>query len=60
MSHVTIAVGNTPPKNPPKRKSGASIELSTVETRRRSVAAPAPPKRVRKPKAEKPADGASE
>jgi large subunit ribosomal protein L22 len=67
MSHVTIAVGNTPPKNAPKRKSGASIELSSLETRRRGVATapPAKPKRApRKPKAadpvEKPADGASD
>ena len=47
MSHVTIAVGNTPPKKQPKRRSGASIQLSTIETRRRSVAAPAAPKRTR-------------
>ncbi len=58
MSHVTIAVGHTPPANAPKKKSGASIELSTVETRRRSVAATAPEKRM--PKAKPPADGASE
>jgi large subunit ribosomal protein L22 len=52
MSHVTIAVGPTPPKHQPKKKSGASIALSTVESRRRSVAASAAPaKRTRKPKA---------
>ena len=51
MSHVTIAVGNTPPKHRPKQQSGASIALSTVDTRRRSVAAAAPAKRTRKPKA---------
>ena len=46
MSHVTIAVGHTPPKHLPKRKSGASIELATVETRRRNVAGtPAPAKK---------------
>jgi large subunit ribosomal protein L22 len=56
MSHVTIAVGHTPPKSQPKKKSGASIELSTVETRRRGVANAPQPKRTRKPKA----DGASE
>lgn len=56
MSHVTIAVGHTPPKSQPKNTSGASIELSTVETRRRSVAGAPPAKRTRKPKA----DGASE
>jgi hypothetical protein len=56
MSHVTIAVGNTPPKKQPKRKSGASIQLSTVETRRRSVASAPPPKRARKPKNEPPTE----
>ncbi|GAC1399539.1 MAG: hypothetical protein NVS2B8_22220 [Vulcanimicrobiaceae bacterium] len=62
MSHVTIAVGHTPPKNAPRKKSGASIELSTVESRRRSVAAPAPAKRSRapKPKPQPPTDGASQ
>jgi len=45
MSHVTIAVGHTPPQKTRKRKSGASIELSTTETRRRSVAS-APAKRA--------------
>ena len=55
MSHVTIAVGHTPPKSQPKKRSGASIELSTVDSRRRSVAkAPAPAKRTRKPKTEAP------
>jgi len=55
MSHVTIAVGPTPPKNPPKKRAGASIALSSVELRRRALAsgAPAktPAKRTRKPKA---------
>lgn len=51
MSHVTIAVGHTPPKHAPKRTSGASIELSTVETRRRNVGAGAPPaKKSRQPR----------
>ena len=46
MSHVTIAVGTTPPKHQPKRKSGASIELATVDTRRRTVAGtPTPAKK---------------
>ncbi|MBC5800786.1 MAG: 50S ribosomal protein L22 [Candidatus Eremiobacteraeota bacterium] len=48
MSHVTIAVGNTPPKHQPKKTAGASIALSSLETRRRNVAAPAPKKRSRK------------
>ncbi len=63
MSHVTIAVGSTPPKHQPKKKSGASIELSTVDSRRRSAAAPAkaPAKRApRKPKAAADAAGAPE
>jgi len=60
LSHVTIAVGNTPPKKQPKKKSGASIALSTAHSRRRSVAkAPAAPaKRTRKPKAAAAAAGA--
>jgi large subunit ribosomal protein L22 len=61
MSHVTIAVGSTPPKHQAKKKAGASIALSTVETRRRSAATPAkaPAKRARKPKAAAAAAGAS-
>ncbi len=49
MSHVTIAVGQTPPKHHPRQRAGASIALSTLETRRRSVAA-TPARRTRKPK----------
>src|SRR5271156_3646418 len=62
MSHVTIAVSSTPPKKQPKNRSGASIALSTVETRRRGAAAKpaAPKKRTRKPKAAAAAAGASE
>jgi large subunit ribosomal protein L22 len=61
MSHVTIAVSSTPPKHQKKKKSGASIALSTVESRRRSAATPAkaPAKRPRKPKAAAAAAGAS-
>ncbi|GAC1523683.1 MAG: 50S ribosomal protein L22 [Vulcanimicrobiaceae bacterium] len=60
MSHVTIAVGHTPPKSQPKKRSGASIELSTVDSRRRSVAGSQPARRPEK-RAPKPhADGASE
>jgi len=54
MSHVTIAVGTTPPKHHPKKRSGASIALSTADSRRRAAATPAakaPAKRTRKPKA---------
>ncbi len=42
MSHVTIGVGATPPKHQPKRRSGASIALSTKQTRRAAVAGAAP------------------
>ncbi len=61
MSHVTIAVSSTPPKHQKKNKPGASIALSTVESRRRSAAAPAktPAKRRAKPKAAAAAAGAS-
>lgn len=48
MSHVTIAVGNTPPKHQPKKTSGASIALSSLETRRRNVAEPTSTKRTRR------------
>ncbi|HTV73331.1 MAG TPA: 50S ribosomal protein L22 [Candidatus Acidoferrales bacterium] len=52
LSHVTIVVGNTAPKHQPKRRSGASIALSTVEKRRTAVATAAKkPSRARKPKA---------
>ena len=59
MSHVTIAVGHTPPKHQPKKKSGASIALSTVETRRRSVAAGPAAGSRRRPRAAAAAAGAS-
>lgn len=59
MSHVTIAVGHTPPKHQPKKKSGASIALSTVETRRRNVAAGPAAGSRRRPKAAAAAAGAS-
>jgi large subunit ribosomal protein L22 len=64
MSHVTIAVGATPPKRQPRRRAGASIALSTVESRRTQAASakPAPTRRKKaaaKP-AEKPDTGAAE
>ncbi len=56
MSHVTIAVGPTPPKHQPRKRPGASIELSTVESRRAQVAsakpAPARKKKATAPKTE--------
>jgi large subunit ribosomal protein L22 len=42
MSHVTIAVGPTPPKHQPRQRAGASIGLSTVESRRAKAASPKP------------------
>jgi large subunit ribosomal protein L22 len=62
MSHVTIAVGHTPPKHQPKQRSGASIELSTVDSRRRNAATAPAPKQSRtrtKPAAKPAADDAA-
>jgi large subunit ribosomal protein L22 len=53
MSHVTIAVGPTPPKHQPRKRPGASIELSTVESRRAQVASAKPTTSRRKPAAPK-------
>ncbi len=51
LAHVTIAVGPTRPKKQPKRRPGASLALSTLESRRAAVAAaPAKPSRGRKTK----------
>ncbi|MBC5811091.1 MAG: 50S ribosomal protein L22 [Candidatus Eremiobacteraeota bacterium] len=41
MSHVTIAVSGTPPKKAPRQRAGASIAMSTRETRRAAAATPA-------------------
>src|ERR1700722_10947518 len=53
MSHVTIAVGSTPPKHQPRQRPGAAIALSTVESRRAQVAS-AKPTTSRKKKAAQP------
>ena len=53
MSHVTIAVGATPVKHQPRQRAGASIEMSTVESRRAQVAS-AKPTTSRKKKAAQP------
>jgi large subunit ribosomal protein L22 len=60
MSHVTIAVGATPPKHQPRQRSGAAIELSTVESRQARVASAKPtttsrrkPAKATKPPADK-------
>jgi large subunit ribosomal protein L22 len=50
MSHVTIAVGATPPKRQPRQRAGAAIALSTVESRR-TQAASAKPAATRRKKA---------
>ena len=50
MSHVTIAVGATPPKHQPRQRAGAAIALSTVESRR-AQAASAKPSTSRRKKA---------
>jgi large subunit ribosomal protein L22 len=50
MSHVTIAVGATPPKRQARKRPGASIALSTVESRR-AQAASAKPSTSRRKKA---------
>ena len=42
MSHVTIAVGPTPPKHQPRPRAGAAIALSTIESRRAQTAAAKP------------------
>jgi large subunit ribosomal protein L22 len=63
MSHVTIAVGETPPKSQPRQRAGASIALSTRETRvaKAASAKPSTTSRRKKPaSAKKAAAGASE
>ena len=37
MSHVTVAVGDTPPKKKPHRRPGASIAMSTQQSRAAQV-----------------------
>jgi large subunit ribosomal protein L22 len=61
MSHVTIVVGPTPPKHQPKKRAGASVSVTSVDSRRRAAATPkakTPAKRTRKKAAA--AAGASE
>lgn len=40
MSHVTIGVGVAPPRTQPKRRSGASVVMRSVEARRRINTSP--------------------
>jgi large subunit ribosomal protein L22 len=42
LSHVTIAVGPTPPKHQPKQRSGASIALKTRQQRQAQAATTKP------------------
>lgn len=60
LSHVTIAVGPEQPKKQPRRRSGASIALSTVQTRQAAAARPARARAPRKKQAAAAAAGASE
>ncbi len=61
LSHVTIAVGPDQPKKQPRKRSGASIALSTQTTRQAAAAAPVRRSRApRKKKAAAAAAGASE
>jgi large subunit ribosomal protein L22 len=50
MSHVTIAVGSTPPKHQPKQRAGAAVAVSTPDSRQAKVAAakPSPTSRRKK------------
>ena len=58
MSHVTIGVGSSPPKHPPKQRPGASIALSTSDSRQAKVAAARPSTPSRRVKTPPPAPGA--
>jgi large subunit ribosomal protein L22 len=50
MSHVTIAVGATPPKHQPKQRSGAAIALSTRDSRQAKAASAKPSSTSRRKK----------
>jgi large subunit ribosomal protein L22 len=50
MSHVTIAVGATPPKHPPKQRAGAAVAVSTPESRQARAAAAKPSTTTRRKK----------
>jgi large subunit ribosomal protein L22 len=60
LSHVTIAVGPHPPTHQPKRRSGASIALSTREQRQNRAASTRPSTSRRKKQTAAAAAGASE
>jgi large subunit ribosomal protein L22 len=59
MSHVTIAVGTTPPAHKPKRRAGAAIALTKQQPRRTGAGTgTAPARRTRKPAADAAGDAA--
>ena len=51
MSHVTIAVGTTPPATQLKRRPGASVAVATTNRRRPASAAPSTSRRKKQPAA---------
>ena len=59
MSHVTIAVGATPPEHPPKQRPGASIAISTRDSRQAKAAAAKPSSTSRRKKTASGGTGAS-
>jgi large subunit ribosomal protein L22 len=59
LSHVTIAVGPEQPKKQPRKRSGASIALSTQATRAAAAARPARRRAPRKKQEAAAAAGAS-
>jgi large subunit ribosomal protein L22 len=59
MSHVTIAVGATPPKHPPKQRPGAAIALSTRDSRQAKAASAKPSTTSRRKKTGSTGAGAS-
>ena len=50
MSHVTIAVGSTPPKHPPKQRPGAAVAVSTRDERQAKAASAKPSTTTRRKK----------
>jgi large subunit ribosomal protein L22 len=59
LSHVTIAVGPEQPKKQPRKRSGASIAMSTLRTRQAAAERPSRRRAPRKKKAAAAAAGAS-
>jgi large subunit ribosomal protein L22 len=59
MSHVTIAVGATPPKHPPKQRPGAAVSVSTSDSRQAKAASAKPSPTSRRKKTAAASAGAS-